>query len=83
MGEARLCRRLLGDGGNIWKFKWIETEFGVCCVNPISRSGILKPKRQQQKKLLECSTPIKVFNEVLFFLGPLINAMHLVNELIE
>lgn len=58
MGEARLCRWLPGDGGNLWKFKRIEREFGVYCVNHISRSDIL------MAKLLEISfqefcTPIK------------------------
>lgn len=45
MGEARLCGWLPGDdGGNLWKFKRMEGEFGVCCVNHISRSDLLMPK---------------------------------------
>lgn len=83
MGEARLCRWLLSDGGNLWKFKWIETKFGVCCVNHISRSEILMSKRL---KITRNFIPLskmwpKVSNEVLSFF--LINAVHLLNELIK
>ena len=69
MGEARLCRWLLGDGGNLWKFKWIGTEFGACCVNHISRSEILMPKMLQISWKFAPLLNIwsKIFNEVLLF----------------
>lgn len=69
MGEARLCRWLLGDGGNLWKFKWIEREFVVCCVNHKSRSGILRPQMLQISWNLvpQLKRWPKIFNEVLLF----------------
>lgn len=31
MGEARLCIWLLGDGGNLGKFKWIQRNLVSLC----------------------------------------------------
>lgn len=71
MGQARLCRWFPGDGGNLWKFKGIETEFDVCCVNHISRCDMLLAK-QLKMSFQELCTPVKdmaiVLNErPLFF----------------
>lgn len=85
MGEARLCRWLLGDGRNLWKFKWIEKKFGVCSVNHISRSDILMPK------LLKICWNFVLLLKIWctkylmrgFFFSPLKNGVHLVNELMK
>lgn len=70
MGEARLRRWFPGDGGYLWKFKGKEREFGVCCVNHISRRDMLLAK-QLKISFQEFCTPVKdmakVFNEGPFF----------------
>lgn len=58
MGEARLRGWLPGDEGNLWKFKGIEREFGVCCVNHIRRCDMLLAK-QLKISFQECCTPVK------------------------
>lgn len=108
MAEAGLCGWLPGDDGG----KSLEVqedrrkrgggsvcvgEWGVCCVNRISRPDVLMPKLLKVRFFLFIYLYIflprnialllkmwpKVFNEGLLSLGLLINGKHLVNELIE